>query len=200
MEGYTGPGHNNDGTWLPSAKVQSGAEETASIDHGPAVAGYPQAAEDAARAARQALKRVLTEKMICRLLLRPSKPLSELQARRDARDALDAAVVFVTNPQVVTDEFREQLITQIASNLKDWWKKARPVDAPAPVRDQAENAVALRLRVLVRQHSRRGPPREESDDEDPAIGGLRRVFDLCRRPGITVRRQLGEDRAARRRS
>jgi hypothetical protein len=88
-----------------------------------------------------------------------------------------------------------------------WWKQfeptpaihSHPVDAPAPASDQAENARALQLRALARQQSRRGPPRDESDGEDPLLGGLRRAFDLDRRSVVAVRRWFAAGRAARRR-
>jgi hypothetical protein len=202
MEGYTGPRHNGDGTSPVNPDRSSTPEETAGIGHDPAVPSYQQPAEDAARAARIAgaredFARSLIEGMIRQRRLRPSEPLSTQDARRIAHDALEAVMVHVTNPQVVTDEFREQLITQIVSDLKGCWNKPRPVDTPAPAGNGAETAIALKLRALVRQHSRRGPPKEESDNDDPAAVGLRQVLDLCRRSTVAVYRRLSGDRATR---
>jgi hypothetical protein len=200
-------------TSADSVASGSGAVATASVDQAPVFGGHRQTVEDASRVAqiahvREAAKPAIVEEIRAQLLdaarrgdLKPSDPIAALDAERIGEVSIDAATPHVASPQVVTDEFKRQLVAKIAITLAkvrwDWRRRSLPVDAPAPARGRAENAGALRLRALVRQQSRRGPP-ESGDDEDPPAEQPRRSPDIgCRSPTAVCWRSA--DRAAWRR-
>jgi hypothetical protein len=216
LEGYTRPGPKSDGTSSKSACRCSGPRGTANItarsavvDAGPfakvqadawAIAAAGVAAgtshlEGHPKADR--IRYVLTVRL--RLMLVMWRMQRNVDAVPD--DWWKQELSHLPAPWI--DDLKSCVMDL---NLGSAWlqrfalKSHRLVSAPAPARDKAESAIALRLRALVRQQSRRGPPREESDDEDPALEGLRKLLDLGRWSAITFRRRLRADRAAGRRT
>jgi hypothetical protein len=200
-EGYTGPAHNGDGTSL-AAGAGSDSAATGTAGHRPAVVDQQVGEWNSARRVAEAV----------------SDALTKVTAPQDGTIRLVDALRFASLAIPITDDDApdasvQQRLTRLPEFLiRDlkrrayqckrwgWWKKLCPsrlVDPPAPARDQAENAGALRLRALVRQQCRRGPPREEQGDEPPALRGPHRLLGLAsRRSPVAVHCPLSADRAA----
>jgi hypothetical protein len=184
LEGYTAPGHNSDGT-SPGAGPRSDPA-AGSVDHVPAA--IDQAGKNSARVANavvDALAKVTNPQDI-------SITLTDALAFASLKIAIAKGVDDVV-PDVSVQQRLSRLPAFLRRDLKRcahernrwrWWTKlcpSRRIAPPAPARNPADNAGARRLRLLVRQQSRRGPPREEQGDEPPALGGPRRPVCLVPR-------------------
>lgn len=182
MAAYPAAGRNN-------AEASSAASDRRVEDERDAFRGDANAR--ATEAANKAIRRRLTEPWDSAASAEDiSREL--IQVARDAMlDALPTAA-----QQMGWSSSGEEAAAFVEEHLaKNHWlveEIERVLPAKRPVSEQpfssgAENSIALRLRLLRRQLSRRGPPDGEGDEEHPHVASAPGIWRLPTRPALTGR-------------